>query len=50
MGQGIFGLYFGAPGSEGPLRSTSLSLLHLDHHGTLFYVDRAMAAIIADAF
>ena len=43
MTEGTFELYFGAPGSGGPLESTSLSLLHLGHHITLFYMDRAMA-------
>ena len=50
MSQGTVGLYFGAPGFGGPLRSISLSLLQLDHHVTLFYMDHAMAAIISDAF
>ena len=50
IGQDTFGLYFGIPGSRGPLGSTSLSLLHLGHHGTLFSMDLAMAAIISDAF
>ena len=50
MDQGTFKLYFGAPGSESPLGSTSLSLLHLGHHVILFYMDHAMAAIIPNAF
>ena len=33
-----------------PNYSTSLSLLHLSHHVTLSYMDRAMAAIISDVF
>ena len=50
MSQGTFGLYFGAPGSGGPLGSTFLSLLHLGHYVTLFYMDRAMTVIISSAF
>ena len=40
----------GAPGSGSPLGSTSLSLLHLGHHMTLSYMDRAMAGVISDIF
>ena len=50
MNQGTSGLYFGAPGSGGHLGSTSLSLLSLGHHVTLFYMDHAMAEIISDVF
>ena len=50
MNQGTFRLYFGAPGSGSPLGSTSLSLLHLGNHVTLFYMDHAMVAIVSDAF
>ena len=50
MSQGTFELYFGAPGSGSPLGNTPLSLLHLGHHVTLFYMDHAMAVIISDAF
>ena len=41
---------FGAPGSGGHLGNTSLSLLHLGHHVTLFYIGRAVAEIIFDIF
>ena len=50
MSQGTFGLYFGAPESGDPLGSTSLSLLHLNHHMSLFYMDHAMASTIFNVF
>ena len=50
MSQDTFGLYFGTPESGGPLGSTSFLLLHLDHHMSLFYMDRAMAATIFNVF
>ena len=50
MSQGTFGLYFGAPRSEGHLGNTSLSLLHLGHHVILFCMVRAMAEITCDIF
>ena len=50
MNQSTSGPYFGAPGSGSHLGSTSLSLLSLGHHMTLFCMDHAMAEIISNVF
>ena len=50
MSQDTFGLYFGTPESGGPLGSTSLLLLHLDHHWTVPWLQQfsmfSMASLI----